>query len=39
MNRKIIIKVLGYILMIESALLTPSFFIGLITREGDALAF
>lgn len=39
MNRKIIIKVLGYILMIESALLTPSFVIGLATREGDALAF
>ena len=39
MNRRIIIKVLGYILMIESALLSPSFIIGLATREGDALAF
>ena len=39
MNFKIIVKVLGYILMIEAALLSPSFIIGLITREGDALAF
>lgn len=39
MNRKIIIKVLGYVLLIESALLFPSFVIGLVTREGDAFAF
>lgn len=39
MNYKIIVKVIGYILLIESALLFPSLVIGLLTREGDAWAF
>lgn len=39
MNYRIIIKVIGYILMVESLLLMPSLFIGLYTGEGDAGAF
>ncbi|WFA08201.1 TrkH family potassium uptake protein [Tissierella sp. Yu-01] len=39
MNYGIIIKVIGYVLLVESVLLLPSFFIGLYTGEGDAAAF
>ena len=39
MNYRIIIKVIGYILMIESLLLLPSFLIELYTGEGNAGAF
>lgn len=39
MNFRIIVKVLGFVLMIEAALLSPSLIIGLVTQEGDALAF
>lgn len=39
MNYSLVIKVIGYVLMIESLLLLPSFFIGLYTGEGDATAF
>lgn len=39
MNYRIITKVLGYILLIESLLLVPSFCIGLYTKEGDAIEF
>lgn len=39
MNYGVIIRVVGYILMIESALLFPSFVIGVFTGEGDASAF
>lgn len=39
MNYRTIMKVIGYVLMVESLLLVPSFFIGIYTGEGDALAF
>jgi trk system potassium uptake protein TrkH len=39
MNYGIIIKIIGYVLMVESILLLPPFFIGLYTQEGDATAF
>ena len=39
MNFNIILKVIGYILIIESLLLIPSFLIELYTKAGNALAF
>lgn len=39
MNYSIVIKVVGYILMVESALMLPSLFISMYTQEWDRAAF
>ena len=38
MNRKLIIKVLGALLLIEAAAMIPSFIVSLIYRDGDTKA-
>lgn len=39
MNKSIIIKVVGYVLMVESLLMLPSLFISIFTKGVDSLAF
>lgn len=39
MNKSIIIKVIGYVLMVESLLMLPPLFISMFTKGGDTSAF
>ncbi|MBP3454233.1 MAG: TrkH family potassium uptake protein [Clostridia bacterium] len=39
MNRRLVIRLLGSILMIEAAAMLPSFFVALYFGDGDALSF
>ena len=38
MNRKLIIRMLGALLLIEAAAMAPSLVVALVYREGDAAA-